>query len=804
MFLPLKSNLLWCLMALLLVTMGAQKVQAQIKKEFVPPTHDFAAWLNSMPFYECKIKPELTGKHPRIFFTAGDTARIRRNAQGPNAGFRKEMHADWDELWKQVVPQDLEQMKRSHGEALFAWGWWRLMGLNLMYITEQNTWYRDKAREWVLTFCTYEHWGFNSNIDELGCSDMFAGVAATYDILYNDFTPTERATIRKAIMKNMDVLYTKSFLLNGRGMYWQRDFQNNHHWNRIHALLIGSAAILGDDPACDSKPYLDYAYSQARELLRWLPEDGTCHEGPGYWAFGHKWLIRTYDVINRLTGENYFQQNPYFRNTMYFKMYLTTSNARNSLYFGDGGAGLGGGLYVFYRMADEFKDGQLQFFADRVRQNSPDDFFEHTWGLLWYNAEIKPLEPTALPLGKYYPDMGLFTIRTSWSDDAEVFGIKCGPPGGYLLNELRLAKPGNDQWANVAHDHPDQNSFILYAGGHYWVDDDGYPKEAKKTASHNTLLVDGKGQPNDAMGWYQPFEMEKTGFCRDAWFSGNTGVFVGDATRCYPGLDRFVRATVFVAGEYVVLVDDLAGRDKHDYELRFHNKQQWQEAGKQLFKATAGDQWAHLRVVEPRNVRCALVAEDLKANAKPALSVTVPQAAATRIVTLLAPNHTDENKLKNATALFLDGALTVTCQNAQQRERFVYRTNGTPAVFTGKGVESDGSTMLVRDDSRTGKLTALLATRCTKVTLNGQPYLTAAGAVNYALRLQGDTLTVELDAPTGSATVMVQAKLGGLTPLRAYRLTTAGAAVRPVTAGNDGTVDIALKLDGRQTVVITR
>ena len=55
--------------------------------------------------------------------------------------------------------------------------------------------------------------------------------------------------------------------------------------------------------------------------------------------------------------------------------------------------------------------------------------------------------------------------------------FKCGPMGGYKSNAWRpthMDGQGNLPYLNVAHDHPDANSFIVLGDGEYLAETDRY------------------------------------------------------------------------------------------------------------------------------------------------------------------------------------------------------------------------------------------------------------------------------------------------------------------------------------------
>ena len=105
-------------------------------------------------------------------------------------------------------------------------------------------------------------------------------------------------------------------------------------------------------------------------------------------------------------------------------------------------------------------------------------FYQQTmWGMLWYDDTLQPANIRDVAAYRFWPDLEMFSIRGSWADTATAFVFKCGPPGGNHMQQLR-----NGNYVNVAHDHPDQNHFLLFSNGRMLAQDDGYPDRQQADA----------------------------------------------------------------------------------------------------------------------------------------------------------------------------------------------------------------------------------------------------------------------------------------------------------------------------------
>jgi hypothetical protein len=210
---------------------------------------------------------------------------------------------------------------------------------------------------------------------------------------------------------------------------------------------------------------------------------------------------------------------------------------------------------------------------------------------------VKTVAPRG-PRYRFYRRGGWIVLRSGWNRDAVLFVFRSGPPTG-------------------AHTHLDNNSFVLEAYGERLIVDTGvgsytdpnYTTWDTTSLSHNTLLVNGKGQkrwrrywdPNGQMKgfnreaaadpfWTQVLQQEERsgkvsakalksevlldepiiyggkifGYRED----NNHVYFVGDATDCYEGLERYYRHVTYVKSGYLAMVDDVIAREDSQLEWR--------------------------------------------------------------------------------------------------------------------------------------------------------------------------------------------------------------------------------------------
>ncbi|MBN1808785.1 MAG: heparinase II/III family protein [Planctomycetes bacterium] len=725
-----------------------------------------------------KMRKELIGRHPRLYFSSGDIPAIRRNAAGPGKWFADRILEGFGGRYNSPMKAEVS------GWEQYLYGFWGLVGADFLYVATGDTKYRNVAKTWSRYWLGRPDWGG----DDLIPMDILSGLAITYDTLYNDLSDTERREMRERLFREAEAIRKRFFV----GQYWTGDFQNNHMHNRIHGLANAAFAVYGDDPNIDVGPHADLACACAHKLAEWLPEDGSQHEGPGYWSYGHHWVVRTVHLVEHVTGEDLVSANPHFTNAHYFRIYMTAPGWKHTLGIGDSGDGPPGNLTAVSRIVAEAKDPYGQDWLHRMMRLNPGEFYQHpAWGLLWYDPSIKPRPVEELPLWRFWPDLEMFSIRSSWADDAAAFVFKCGPVGGHKLQNLRGAG-----WANVAHDHPDQNHFLLFSNGVFLAEDDGYPKEKKLTRSHNTIVIDGKGQPREGTGWQQPFDYSLTGFMRDVFLYHNFAYAAGDGGRLYDGADRFVRHVFFAGGDYLVLLDDLAGsggRD-HEYDWRLHKKGDWKDAGNGSFSVADGGVSLRIQFLHPADAGGSFFGPEL--TAPPGLSVRQTARDALFLAVLIP----QKNGLPAVQARRLPASGCVAVEITTPRSTDVF------AVASGKGpakagdVSFSGAAAFVRCES--GKATGVFLVRGGSLRFKGKTLLSAPGDVNAAFRIDRNAVAVDAEAPYKSKGRKVSVSVGGFPSGRTFGLYKDGKRVSSARAGALGTVSLPLDLAERSSVLL--
>ncbi len=216
----------------------------------------------------------------------------------------------------------------------------------------------------------------------------------------------------------------------------------------------------------------------------------------------------------------------------------------------------------------EINDGFMRWSSTRLAEagkkfRRPDLRYVGTSG-----QEGEAPETTSVNIG----DAGWVVMRSDWTDQARYLLFDTGPFGG-------------------PHGHEDKLSIEVFAFGRSFIVDSGsYTYEAADpfrsyfvgTASHNSILVDGKSQirrwtksnltPNNVSQknahWICRREFDyaiseySDGYSDYALRKPKNPKIIGDVLH--------TRSVLFVKPDYWILIDKLQAKSPHDYQLLFH------------------------------------------------------------------------------------------------------------------------------------------------------------------------------------------------------------------------------------------
>jgi hypothetical protein len=532
-----------------------------------PPPPPATPEKDPAPAKPVELVKALRGVHPRLLFTAADIPAMRAKLK---SGYGKS-------LYDRMLAYVPSSKKPNHTNFLRdatdgqRQGFWRLPTVALHYVLTGDKTSFDRTVAFMKFLMELEHWETHELDSGMSSANIMIGAALAYDWLYNDLDPAFRAAYRDKLLLMARRQYYHGHLMKIGGVhYWQGDPANNHRFHRNAGMALAILAA-AEEGKTDDDWLLAKTLEELQFIVKWLPEDGTCHESPTYAVFGNTHLMLAIDAAQRCYGVP-LMDHPFFRTAALYKIQTMRPDLRGVFGYGDSGSGTGSGtggyhsylhcLTAYHKLADA-----QAAIAEMDRRNKT--FYAFTWfSVIWW----QPLEGGSidkLPKHVFFPDLGLSYCRTGWqaSDVGAMF--KCGPFGGYELNKYR--NQNGLKYVNVAHDDPDANSFQIFTGGAMVAETDGYSKH-KKSANHNTILINGAGQVvagrPEGGGWSQPGgDMSEMAVVTSYARKGNNVAVDGEAAGSYlanprkgpkrPALDRYRRTFLWVEDKYILVLDDI-------------------------------------------------------------------------------------------------------------------------------------------------------------------------------------------------------------------------------------------------------
>ncbi|NUQ65582.1 MAG: heparinase II/III family protein [Pirellulales bacterium] len=373
----------------------------------------------------------------------------------------------------------------------------------------------------------------------LDTAEMTHALAIAYDWLYDTWTESQRATIRRAMV---EMGLRPSLEIYRKGRWWSRA---THNWNQVcnGGMTLGALAVGDEEPALAGEILRSAILSVPLAMESYGP-DGAWGEGPGYWGYATGYNVVMLAALESALGTDFgLSRIPGFSQTGLFPIYTTGPSGR-TFNFADSGDRLSR-MEALLWLAERFEQPVLRWFA--VHRGKPS-----AAAMVWYRPGVEDPAAASLPLDKSWRNVEVATLRSNWTDEATYVGIQAGSN-------------------QVNHNHLDLGSFVLDAVGQRWAVDLGgdnynlpgyfgdkrYTYYRLRAEGHNTLVLhpaEGPDQDPKAAARIARFVSEPS-----------RAFAVADLTPAYAKhADRVERGIALLDRRRVLLQDEVEARQPVD------------------------------------------------------------------------------------------------------------------------------------------------------------------------------------------------------------------------------------------------
>jgi hypothetical protein len=362
--------------------------------------------------------------------------------------------------------------------------------------------------------------------------ELTTDVAFAYDLLYEDLSSSERASVRNALIergiKDAYLEYVQD----------DRVLAGTSNWigHSIGGALVAAMAVVEDqdDPVLNG--YIGGALLKLEDHLAasYLP-DGSYGESVRYEEFDLKTTTLALESLSRVWGIDYWKHS-FVSDALRFPLYTLALPANDSPDMGDG-------------------RGQIAYSSAPIVRRSADPAMHWYYRHFTHKSLADFLFPPAnlagsvqhQPASYVFDRKGCVVFRTGWGPDDTILLFRSGP--------------------HFNHNHADHGSFLLRAFGEDFATEGGpsnyyedpyYRTYFTQAVAHNTVLVDGDPGSQELGDTAQFKALDMRARLTDAITSPSYDAAGGELSAVYRGrLERYRRRIVFLKPGFVLIYDDL-------------------------------------------------------------------------------------------------------------------------------------------------------------------------------------------------------------------------------------------------------
>ncbi len=405
-------------------------------------------------------------------------------------------------------------------------------------------------------------------------SFFLRGAAITYDSCYDMLSDEERSIFRTTL-----VAWSKVFYERTPRESWETWAENtlNQIWNWnpgiSGALGLACLAIMDetDEPI---RPWLFQATRQVENFYRFgIDKNGGAIEGPSYIGYGAASTPFFIEALRQTTGEDLFKTTHYSKVGTFFSHEVLPGGKR-TLNIIDASYGAMENwqvmLYALHRAEDRRPLAWCyRNLAKDVTAQMSDNLVSI---ILWWEdvPEIAQWSPaSSMEPWAWSPWRGVMISRTGWKADDVLFSMHA------------------QQYTLIRHDQVDKGQVNLFAYGMDFLIDSGYGNDggmlmSQGSAAHNMVIIDGKGQIDNAASAHA----NTSGYLRDHLHTSAADFVRADLKDAWDftirkdytknrirSMKKAQRHALFARGRlpYLIVYEDLAMDDNtHRYGIQWH------------------------------------------------------------------------------------------------------------------------------------------------------------------------------------------------------------------------------------------
>lgn len=356
--------------------------------------------------------------------------------------------------------------------------------------------------------------------NDFNAGELMYTLANAYETCHDRFTEEELGQIEKLMLLTLGN-HERRIRENEVDIFF-----DNHFWQFTFRHMLQGALVLYDKYP-QAAEYLEYSYElwTGKSPAAGFNRDGNWHNGPCYFSANAVSLGYVALLFSYLTDTDFFQ-HPWYRNSGIGVAYSWLPGAMSSG-FGDG-----------HEQMNPKPQRIRSAFADLIARETDDPY------AAWYSSLNDRYQDETetrfyrMACGKPRPSMAELPEDAPYSvwfkDSGELHANSDLRNLGHNLSLSFRSSP----FGSGSHTHSDQNAFnLLYGGasvyrssGHYMNFSDPHNLLAyRHTRAHNTVLVDGIGQP---------FTSRAYGQILDAVTEDGFAYALGDASNAYCGISE--------------------------------------------------------------------------------------------------------------------------------------------------------------------------------------------------------------------------------------------------------------------------